>query len=95
MFFMSPSNDVKYPQNPEEWQIWLMTHLGIDRVRGESLAHQDKFPFDKLVSLWETEFSSDNGYSPSFIPALVRNKVGFVRWVYLNGSEPNWAKTDA
>jgi hypothetical protein len=91
---MSPCDEVKYPQKPEEWQIWLKSNLGIDRVQGKSLIQDDKFPFDQLVALWGKKFSSDNGYSPSFIPALVRNKVGFVRWVYLNGHEPNWSKSD-
>ncbi len=91
---MPPIDDVVYPQNPEEWQTWLQINLGIDSAKGKSMAQEDRFPLEQLVALWNARFNSEKGYSPSFIPALVRNKMGFVKWIYLDGPEPNWTKSD-
>ena len=41
------------------------------------------------------EFSSDKGYNPSFIPALLRNIKGLISWTYGDGLEPDWSGQDA
>jgi hypothetical protein len=84
----------EYPQSPNEWRIWLKTFLRIDSEQGRKWASENTFPFDRLVKLWNEQFSSEHGFSPAFIPALTRNKHGFVKWVYLEHDEPNWSKSD-
>ncbi|MFW9843946.1 MAG: hypothetical protein ACFFEV_05170 [Candidatus Thorarchaeota archaeon] len=88
------TKNVEYPQTPEAWQEWIFTHLDISAENGSILTKDNRFPFDILVSLWNREFGEENGYSPSFIPALTRNKQGFIEWVYLGHPEPNWSKSD-
>jgi hypothetical protein len=83
-----------YPQNPEEWRRWIMTNLGIDSIKGRKMSENNNFPFSDLIYAWEREFTIEGGYSPSFIPALSRNKRGFVKWVFLDAPEPNWSKSD-
>ena len=96
MMLISMSHDsvVMYPQDIVDWQAWIIHHLDLDILQVRSLMEEGNFPFARLIAVWQKEFSSERGYSPNFIPALTRNKVGFVRWVYLQGSEPNWKKTD-
>ena len=36
----------------------------------------------------------DKGYVPDFIPALIRNKFGFLKWVYVDSPEPFWKGKD-
>ena len=91
----NPTTDVEYPQPSEEWRKWIEFHLGIDDSQGRKWAQENKFPFERLVEIWNELFRSKNGYSPSFIPALTRNKNGFVKWVYCSGPEPNWTKSDS
>lgn len=86
---------IKYPQNPEEWRRWILSNLGIDKPQGLEMTKDDTFPFSDLIQVWEQKFSVEHGFSPSFIPALSRNKRGFVMWVFLEAPEPNWAKSDA
>ncbi|MFW9834436.1 MAG: hypothetical protein ACFFEK_10605 [Candidatus Thorarchaeota archaeon] len=88
------NENVIYPQTPLEWIEWIHTRLEIDGDEGTRLFETGEFPFNNLVRIWEEEFDAKNGYHPSFIPALVRNKVGFVKWVYCKGPEPNWTKSD-
>ena len=87
-------NSVVYPQDIVDWQAWIIHTLGIDVVQAGTLIADNKFPFDKLIEAWKDRFGPENGYSPNFIPALVRNKIGFVTWVYMRGPEPNWTKSD-
>jgi hypothetical protein len=87
-------NDVNYPQNPEQWRIWVHKKLGISEEEGICLLERGNFPLSNLVKAWERDFSAANGFSLNFIPALTRNRNGFVRWVYGNGPEPNWTKSD-
>lgn len=87
-------NDVDYPQNPEEWRIWVRDKLGISEAEGIRFLEGGSFPLGNLVKAWESEFTVANGFSPNFIPALTRNKNGFVKWENGNGSEPNWTKSD-
>ncbi len=85
---------VKYPTNPQDWQEWMKTYLGIPPERGISLLYSDSFPLDELIDLWKVEFSTEKGYVADFIPALVRNKNGLLRWVYLDEPEPDWRGSD-
>jgi hypothetical protein len=85
---------VAYPQSPSEWIDWITTLLEITHEEGTRLVKNGAFPFDLLVKAWEDEFNVKNGYHPDFIPALIRNKIGFVKWVYCEGSEPNWSRAD-
>jgi len=85
---------VSYPQTPIEWIDWISKRLEIDEVQGRSLAESGAFPFNLLVRAWEMEFDERHGFHPNFIPALTRNKIGFVKWVYCNDPEPNWMKSD-
>jgi hypothetical protein len=87
--------DVAYPQDIVDWQAWIIDTLGIDINQAKSLLDENKFPFDRLIEAWKRKFSPENGYSPNFIPALVRNKMRFVRWVYLRNPEPNWTESDS
>ncbi len=50
------------------------------------------FPFDKLVTWFETEFAI--GFDPDFVPALTRNQKGFVAWLFGDGAEPYWPGKD-
>ena len=83
-----------YPQNPDEWLQWVEEKLGITKSQGSELFRNSAFPYTKLIECWENEFTVEQGYSPDFIPALVRNIQGFVNWVYNEGFEPNWRNTD-
>jgi len=89
------TNGVEYPLTPEEWLLWLETNLNIDKEQGREMVEKLTFPLDVLVDIWENEFSVELGYSPSFIPALIRNKNGFVKWVYCDCPEPNWSNSDS
>jgi hypothetical protein len=86
--------NVEYPQSPEEWRDWIWKYLKISEEEGSVLFEWDDFPTDRLLEVWNREFSDDRGYSSQFIPALTRNVKGFVRWVYSEGPEPNWKKSD-
>ena len=89
------TKEVDYPQNPEEWKDWIRAHLQISPEDGFVLANQEHFPFDRLIDIWKKEFGVERGYHASFIPALTRNKQGFIEWVYLESFEPNWSKSDS
>ncbi|NHI88101.1 MAG: hypothetical protein EAX87_01190 [Candidatus Thorarchaeota archaeon] len=85
---------IKYPQTPEKWRRWILLNLGIDEAQGREMINDDTFPFGDLIQAWEQKFTVEHGFSPSFIPALSRNKRGFVMWVFLEAPEPNWTKSD-
>ena len=87
-------DDVIYPQTPLEWRKWIEKRLDIDEPQGYDFTEKSTFPLQRLEDLWNMEFSPDRGYSPDFIPALTRNKIGFLKWVYGGGFEPNWIKSD-
>jgi hypothetical protein len=86
--------EVEYPQSPKAWREWIWKKLQISEKEGTSLFELDEFPTDRLLKVWNKEFSTDHGYSPQFIPALSRNVKGFVKWIYNDGPEPNWTKSD-
>ncbi|MFW9921615.1 MAG: hypothetical protein ACFFED_18585 [Candidatus Thorarchaeota archaeon] len=83
-----------YPTNPIEWQLWIDKHLGISVTEAKLLMDSDSFPTEELEIAWQREFTVANGYVSDFIPALVRNKLGLLRWTYLGEAEPNWRESD-
>ncbi len=83
-----------YPTNPSEWQAWIERHLGIDAEKAVMLLESNSFPIEDLESLWQKEFTAERGYVPDFIPALLRNKMGMIRWVYCGDDEPDWRGSD-
>jgi len=89
------TEDIEYPMTPEGWRDWLEIHLEISEEQGHEIAKNGTFPFESLIAVWEKEFSVEHGYSSSFIPALTRNKLGFINWVYLDQNEPDWSKSDS
>lgn len=89
-----PPNRINYPQTIIDWRNWIHIHLDINLDQGRSLAQEDAFPFDNLIKVWKQQFNPQHGFSSNFIPALVRNKRGLIKWVYLNAPEPNWTKSD-
>lgn len=86
---------VNYPMIPDEWQIWIESHLDISKEEGPRLLQSNLFPIEKLVEQWKKEFDTEKGYSTDFIPALIRNMAGLLKWVYSNGKEPNWKGSDS
>jgi hypothetical protein len=86
---------IVYPTVPDEWHEWLQKHLGYSKQKASELYESKSFPTSELLDAWEREFDSSKGYTPDFIPALTRNVEGFLRWLYANGSEPNWKGSDA
>ena len=83
-----------YPTNPLQWQQWIEARMGITEAEGMKLLQEGNFPIDILESYWNQELTPKNGYSPDFIPALTRNRFGFLRWVYRNDPEPNWIDSE-
>ncbi len=83
-----------YPENRKEWEAWLETQLGVRQSDGRRLFLSGRFPITDLVESWRREFTPERGYSPDFVPALIRNQKGFLKWVLGNGPEPNWARDD-
>jgi hypothetical protein len=84
-----------YPKSPKEWREWIRDNLGINEEEAIRMSLKCAFPFDKLVDCWRREFHSQKGYSPDFIPALVRNQRGLIKWVYAKGREPVWTGEDS
>ncbi len=84
----------EYPTDPSEWQVWIEKHLGIDVEKAVMLLELDSFPTEDLELLWQEEFTAEKGYVPDFIPALLRNKIGLIQWVYCGDDEPDWRGSD-
>ena len=85
---------VDYPQTVQQWRTWVRIKVGVSEEDGFILVKKNVFPKAALLQAWQIEFSTENGYSPDFIPALSRNIVGFLQWVYDEGDEPNWKMSD-
>jgi hypothetical protein len=85
----------RYPHNPTEWHSWIEENLSISETHGIELFNIKAFPKDRLEECWNQKFTVENGYSPDFIPALLRNVNGFLRWIYNHGEEPNWRNADS
>lgn len=88
------SGDSVYPHTPLDWRKWITRNLDIDEIYGVELVENEIFPLQQLEETWKREFTHERGYSPDFIPALIRNMNGFLKWVYSGGSEPNWMRSD-
>jgi hypothetical protein len=82
-----------YPQNPVEWQSAIYDGIGVDAIEGQEAYQAGQFPYEKLA-LWIREAYSE-GFSPDFVPALLRNIKGLVAWVYGDGGEPSWPGSDS
>jgi hypothetical protein len=83
-----------YPVDVMEWRAWVEKKLGYTSQQCVDFLHQNSFPIIKLVEVWRREFTVEKGYSPDFIPALERNKKGFLLWLYADGDEPFWRGSD-
>jgi len=81
-----------YPQYPEEWRSAIYAGIGLNEKDGQKIYRAGKFPYKKLEG-WIRETFCE-GYSPDFIPALVRNIKGLVAWIYGDVSEPYWPGSD-
>lgn len=83
-----------YPQNVDEWREAIGKALKLTPEKGRARYQAGMFPFDDLTVWIRREFSVDKGYSPAFIPALIRNREGLIDWVYGDCSEPCWPGQD-
>lgn len=88
------SQSPQCPRNRDEWRASIENGIGLAPEEGETLRCSDDFPFDRLVDWIRQQFSEDDGYSPDFVPALIRNIKGLVSWVYGDSSEPFWPGHD-
>ena len=84
----------EYPTSPEDWQSWIEIHLRISPDEAVRLLKSDSFPLGELVGKWHEVFTVEQGYVSDFIPALVRNKLGLLRWAFLGAPEPKWRGSD-
>jgi hypothetical protein len=81
-----------YPQEPAEWQLAIQDGMELSGDEGRRAYQEEKFPYEKLRQWIQETFSE--GYSPDFVPALLRNINGLVAWVYGASSEPYWPGCD-
>ncbi|MFX0095205.1 MAG: hypothetical protein ACFFBD_25955 [Candidatus Hodarchaeota archaeon] len=81
-----------YPQNPEEWQSAISNGIGLSGSEGQSRYQSRTFPYRQLEQWIQRTFSK--GFSPNFVPALLRNIKGLVAWVYGGEEEPFWPGSD-
>ena len=84
--------DSTYPQSPKEWQSAIHYGIHADAIEGQEAYQAGQFPYEKLA-LWMREAYGE-GFSPDFVPALLRNIKGLVAWVYGEGAEPSWPGSD-
>ena len=82
-----------YPQRPTEWQTAIRDGIGVSGGEGQEAYQAGEFPYDRLEQ-WIRETFSE-GFSPDFVPALLRNVKGLVAWVYGNKGEPYWPGSDS
>ena len=83
-----------YPQSADEWREAIFRGLGLTPKEGKARYQAGTFPYSSLEAWLQQEFSAKKGYSPDFVPALLRNQKGLVNWVYGNGTEPYWPGKD-
>lgn len=84
--------DSTYPQHPAEWRSAIQDGIGLSEVAGSSAYEAGEFPFDKLEEWIRARFGE--GFTPDFVPALLRNIRGLVAWVFGGGDEPRWPGSD-
>jgi len=85
---------ISFPHNADEWREAISKALNLTTEKGKAHFQTGTFPFDDLIVWIHRKFSSDKGYSPDFISALIRNRKGFINWIYGNGAEPYWPGQD-
>ena len=83
-----------YPTSPAEWAEWIENNLEISKEEGLKMIRTRTFPYVLLEECFKREFTSEEGYSLDFIPALVRNIRGLVSWAFGQGKEPLWTGSD-
>ena len=81
-----------YPHNPKEWQSAIQDGIGVGEIEGQEAYQAGQFPCDELERWIRQAYSA--GYSPDFVPALLRNIKGLVAWVYGGEGEPYWPGSD-
>lgn len=81
-----------YPREPSEWQAAIRDGIGVSGEEGQEAYRSGRFPYEKFAQ-WIRETYTE-GYSPDFVPALLRNIKGLVAWVYGSKSEPYWPGSD-
>jgi hypothetical protein len=84
--------DHTYPQQPAEWRSAIQDGIGLSEGAGCRACQTGEFPYGRL-ELWIQEAFRE-GFSPDFVPALLRNIQGLVGWVYGQGDEPSWPGSD-
>jgi hypothetical protein len=84
--------DTAYPQEPAEWQSAIQEGTGVSATEGRKAYQAGVFPYGELERWIQDTFSQ--GFSPDFVPALLRNVKGLVAWVYGEGGEPSWPGSD-
>lgn len=84
-----------WPTSPEEWERMIEESIGVSREAGESALASNTFPFDSLEACIRSTFKEENGFSPAFVPALLRNLHGLAAWVYTQAPEPYWPGSDS
>jgi len=81
-----------YPQTAGEWALAIEQGLGLTSEEAQSAFADGRFPYDRLEGWIRSAFGQ--GFGPNFVPALVRNQRGLVRWAYGEGTEPYWPGSD-
>ncbi len=85
---------MEFPQSAKEWQEAIEDGLGITAVQGRQQWASNTFPSEKVAAWLAEKYDAKHGYSPQFVPALLRNLHGLLAWAYGNGSEPYWPGSD-
>jgi hypothetical protein len=83
---------MEYPQDAAAWAAAIQQGLGLAPEEGRRQLAEGTFDHPALER-WLRETYAE-GFSPDFVPALVRNLRGLVRWVYGDGVEPYWPGSD-
>jgi hypothetical protein len=91
-FETGSTTDSTYPQEPAEWQSAIEDGIGLSAIEGRKAYQAGAFPYEQLERWIRGTFSQ--GFSPDFVPALLRNVKGLVAWVYGGGGEPSWPGSD-
>lgn len=81
-----------WPQTTDEWAAAIEQGMGLSSEQAQQAYKAGQFAYGKLEEWIRSAFSE--GFSPEFVPALLRNKYGLVDWVYGAGSEPYWPGSD-
>jgi len=86
------SSALWYPTTAAEWRDAIDSGLRLPGGAGADALKEGSFPYDQLSTWIERTFS--DGFSPEFVPALLRNSRGLTAWAYGNGPEPFWPESD-